>query len=86
MKYLVRAAAVVLCLSFTPSFAANSVKKDKASDHSPEIRTDNMHKNPDGTFQGKPVVDGPADWSQLYSPSSTGSASGESGSNSSNSK
>jgi hypothetical protein len=41
-----------------------------------------MHKNDDGTFQGKPVVEGPADWSQLDPNSgaaTSGASSGEGG-------
>lgn len=42
----------------------------------------NRHKNPDGTFQGKPVVAGPAHWTNIAPDAlgSSGASTGEEGS------
>ncbi|HEX2841068.1 hypothetical protein [Hyphomicrobium sp.] len=44
----------------------------------------NRHKNPDGTYQGKPVVAGPSHWTNIAPDAlgSSGASTGEGGSSS----
>ena len=81
-------AMMVAALAATTLFAAvptmakdNKALKEHGSRESTSVSQEdaNRHLDKDGTFQGKPVVQGPADWSGAGSASS-GSSSGESGS------
>ena len=85
MRHLILGAALVAALGAAPAIAAEkpamkSGSSQPAQSHA-EYKTDTMLQNEDGTLQGKPVVEGPADWSSLRPDSaSTGASSGESGS------
>lgn len=82
MKHILLGAALAIGLSAAPAIAADKqAAKSPAMHKAGEARTDTMFKNEDGSLQGKPVVEGPADWSHLSPGSaSTGESSGTSGS------
>lgn len=80
MKHILLGAALAIGLSAAPALAADKHAKSPAMHKAGEARTDTMFKNEDGSLQGKPVVEGPADWSHLSPGSaSTGDSSGTSG-------
>jgi hypothetical protein len=80
MKKLIAGIALAALLGATPSMAKD--KRAKAMDETGGAKAAavdenaNREKNADGTFQGKPVVQGPADWSSA----AAGASSGEAGS------
>lgn len=83
MRDLMMGIALVAVLGAAPAIAAE--KAHKSTSISQEDQ--NRFQNDDGTFQGKPVVQGPASWHNmepgaLGSSSSSGGSSGESGSSS----
>jgi hypothetical protein len=84
MKNVVIGVALAALLSVTPAALAKdkSAKALKSQDAEQSSMDENANrgKNDDGTFQGKPVVQGPADWSGVHSSASAGSSSGEGGS------
>src|SRR5688572_12792321 len=62
MKHILFGTALAIGLATAPALAVEKPAKDQQSQALGEGRTDNMFKSEDGTLQGKPVVDGPADW------------------------
>lgn len=84
MKTLVMGAALAALLSAAPAIAKEKTglkgKEPQQSSKMLDQENANRLQNDDGTFQGKPVVQGPADWS---SSASSGASSGEAGSGSS---
>jgi hypothetical protein len=84
MKTLILGVALAALLSAAPAIAKDkqSLKGSDAQQSSAmDQENANRTQNPDGTFQGKPVVQGPADWHN--SSASSGASSGESGSDAS---
>jgi hypothetical protein len=85
MKTLITGIALAVLLSAAPAIAKDTRAKamgDDTAAHSATLDENaNRHRNDDGTFQGKPVVQGPAHWSSAAS----GASSGESGSDTHNS-
>jgi hypothetical protein len=87
MKTLVIGAVLAALLSAAPAIAKDKQSlKGKEPQQSSAMDQENANRtqNPDGTFQGKPVVQGPADWHN--SSASSGASSGEAGSDGSLSK
>jgi hypothetical protein len=86
MKHYVLGAALVAALATAPAIAkekkAMTGEATQTTQSHADYNTDTMLKNKDGSLQGKPVVQGPADWShvRLDSSASSGASSGESGS------
>jgi hypothetical protein len=81
MKNLMIGVALATLLGATPAAMAKdtstkALKSQGAAASSMENA--NRHQNDDGTFQGKPVVQGPANWHD--GSASTGASSGEAGS------
>jgi hypothetical protein len=91
MIRILTGAALALALAVAPAMAiskSESKMKNQESNNASDIlkqEGQNREPGPDGTFQGKPVVQGPADWSKSGSAdsSSSGASSGESGSSNS---
>jgi hypothetical protein len=83
MKKLMIGVAVAALLGATPA----AIAKDKASkslksqgmEQSSSEENANRLQNEDGTFQGKPVVQGPAKWNDLNASASSGASTGEGG-------
>lgn len=75
--------AIAALLLFAPVTAnAKNDGADKTWDQYSDLLTrkgQNWEPGPDGTFQGKPVVKGPANWHAQAGASSTGSSTGEAG-------
>lgn len=87
MNRMIVGAALIAALGASPVIAKDKALKDQGAQKSSSISQEdqNRFQNPDGTFQGKPVVQGPANWKSAASGSgsgsaSTGASSGESGS------
>lgn len=85
MNRMIVGAALIAALGASPVIAKDKALKDQGAQKSSSISKEdqNRFQNPDGTFQGKPVVQGPANWKSAASGSgsaSTGASSGESGS------
>lgn len=80
MKNLMICVALAALLGATPAAMAKDsptkALKDQGAD-STSMENANRHQNDDGTFQGKPVVQGPANWHS--GSASTGASSGEAG-------
>lgn len=77
MKHILVSVALIAGLA-SSSYAADARSGD--AQKATEARTDTMFVNEDGSLQGKPVVDGPADWSHMAPDrASTGASGGESG-------
>lgn len=80
MKKLTIAVALAALVSAAPALAKEKSAKatgEHAAGQSAAVDENaNREKNADGTFQGKPVVQGPADWSSA----AAGASSGEAGS------
>jgi hypothetical protein len=78
MKKLITGIALAALLGAAPAVAKD--KRAKAMDEAGGAQSAamdenaNREKNEDGTFQGKPVVQGPADWSSAASGASSGEA------------
>lgn len=83
MKNLVIGVALAALLSAAPALAkdkkTNALKGEGAQQSTSTEENANRLQNEDGTFQGKPVVQGPAHWEGVGAASS-GASSGESGS------
>lgn len=88
MNKLLTGVAALALLVATPTIAAEKSAKsaagDSGSDLSEMLKSEGQNREPgeDGTFQGKPVVEGPADFSDLAptgADSSAGASSGEAG-------
>lgn len=80
MKTLMMGAALAVLFSVAPALAKTTTKTmgSEAGTHSATLDENaTRHRNADGTYQGMPVVQGPAHWS---SAASSGASSGESGS------
>jgi hypothetical protein len=89
MKHVLMGVALVAALGAAPAIAKERNTQQGAVTPQPGMigNTDNMFKNPDGTLQGKPVVQGPANWAHVRdSSASSGASSGESGSSESGSR
>ncbi len=84
MKKIMIGVALATLLGATPAALAKdkATKPLKGADQSSMDENANRHKDADGTFQGKPVVQGPANW---HSSASTGASTGEAGSSGSGS-
>jgi hypothetical protein len=81
MKTLIMGAALAALLSAAPAIAKDKQSLKSTEPHQSSAMAQenaNRTQNPDGTFQGKPVVQGPADWHN--SSASSGASSGEAGS------
>lgn len=86
IKLTIGVAAAVL-LVVAPAMAKDKSKKNMKSDlpqeQSEMLKTEGQNREPgdNGTFQGKPVVEGPANWKSVHagSSASSGSSSGEAG-------
>lgn len=80
--------AAALLLAALPATAKDKTTKHMKSDLTPEqsqiLKQEGQNREPGegGTFQGKPVVEGPANWKSVHagSSASTGTSSGEAGS------
>lgn len=84
MRHLMVGVAVAAALGAAPVYAKDkpALKTHSAASAGAISKQDeNRFRNEDGTFQGKPVVEGPANWKSASSGSSasTGASSGESG-------
>ncbi len=76
--------AVIAAMLLLVPVTANAKNEgiDKTWDQYSDLLTQkgqNREPGPDGTFQGKPVVKGPANWHVQSGTSSTGSSTGEAG-------
>lgn len=88
MKTFLNAVAVALVAAAVaiPATAKNkTTKNEEPAAHSERLQEDKQTREPGeaGTFQGKPVVQGPADWSSVHAggaPASSGASTGEAGS------
>jgi hypothetical protein len=84
MRRLMVGVALVAALGALPAYAKDKpALKTQAATSAGAVtkENENRFRNEDGTFQGKPVVEGPANWKSASSGSaSTGASSGESGS------
>lgn len=86
MTKLLLCAATAALLAVLPAMAEKKSATSKgASAQSELLQQEGQNREPgeDGTFQGKPVVEGPADWSSVHmdgAPASSGASSGEAGS------
>lgn len=81
MKKMMTAIALLTLLGATPAaIAKDKTLKNKESQQSSVQENANRVQNADGTFQGKPVVKGPANWHHANASANTGASSGESGS------
>lgn len=86
IKLTIGVAAAVL-LAVAPAMAKEKTTKHMKSDLSQEqsemLKTEGQNREPgeNGTFQGKPVVEGPANWKSAHtgSSASSGSSSGDAG-------
>jgi hypothetical protein len=81
MRHVLLGASLIAALAAAPAIAKEKLAlKSEGSKQSSSISQEdqNRFQNPDGTFQGKPVVQGPAKWSNME-PGATGESSGESG-------
>lgn len=76
MKRLFIGAALAAFALTVPALAADKKASSLKNQESSAQENANREKNDDGTFQGKPVVQGPANWNDS---ASTGSSSGEAG-------
>jgi hypothetical protein len=79
MKKLITGIALAALLGAAPALAkdkrAKAMDDEAGAGKSAATQEDaNRLQNEDGTFQGKPVVQGPADWSSAASGASTGEA------------
>ena len=85
MRTAMMGVALIAALAAAPAIAKEKkALKDEGMKQSSSISQEdqNREQNADGTFQGKPVVQGPAKWTNLESSgsASTGASSGETGS------
>lgn len=91
MNKLLTSVAVAALMAAVPAIAQDAAKDDQRqvwaeNQEMLEQEGQNREPGPDGTFQGKPVVEGPADWKGKVGSASdddsatTGSSTGESGS------
>lgn len=81
MRHLMIGAAIAAVLCASPVFAkdkTHSKVTGAGSTATVSKQDENRFRNDDGTFQGKPVVEGPAHWKDAGSASS-GSSTGEGG-------
>ncbi len=81
MRQILLGASLIAALAAAPAIAKEKqALKNDAMKQSGSISQENQNReqNPDGTFQGKPVVQGPAHWTNM-DPGATGESSGESG-------
>ena len=76
--------AIASLLAIVPAAAnAKNEGPDKTWDQYSDLLTQkgqNREPGPNGTFQGKPVVKGPANWHTQSGTSSSGASTGEAGS------
>jgi hypothetical protein len=82
MRQVLLGATLIAALAAAPAIAIEKqALKSEGMKQSGSIGPEdqNRFQNPDGTFQGKPVVQGPAHWNNME-PGATGESSGESGS------
>jgi len=87
MRHVITGLALIAALGAAPAIAKDkNALKQTTTEQSGSATQENANreKNDDGTFQGKPVVQGPADWSSAAAPgsgsASSGASSGEAGS------
>ncbi len=88
MRNLLVGVALVALLGASPALAKDKQSlKSESSGQSSAMTDENANRlqNEDGTFQGKPVVKGPANWHSANagssgSSASTGGSTGEAGS------
>lgn len=85
MRRLMMGVALIAALGAVPVYAKDkpAMKTQAATSAGAVSKEDaNRFRNEDGTFQGKPVVEGPAHWKSASSSgsASTGASSGEGGS------
>lgn len=83
MNKILTGCAIAGMLAVVPALAADKdagMDTKGASDFSEILKQEGQNREPgeDGTFQGKPVVEGPADWSHIRADTAGGSASGAS--------
>ncbi len=83
MRHAITGLALVAALGAAPAIAKDK-KAKQTTEQSGAASQENANRemNPDGTFQGKPVVECPADWKSAAAPDSgsSGASSGEAGS------
>ncbi len=80
MKHILVSVALIAGLASASYAADGTSARSGDAQKATEARTDTMFVNEDGSLQGKPVVDGPADWSHMAPDrASTGASGGESG-------
>lgn len=79
MRNLIVGVALAAALCASPVIAKEKAMKEGAQPSSAVQENQNRLQNKDGTFQGKPVVQGPAHWTNGPDTASSGSSSGESG-------
>jgi hypothetical protein len=88
MSRVIIGVATAVLLAAVPAVAKEKAAKatggDRVWNENKELleqEGQNREPGPDGTFQGKPVVAGPADWhSKMGGDASAGASSGEAGS------
>lgn len=80
MKTVMMGIALAALLGAAPVAMARDTAKPLKSQSQSSMENANRTQNPDGTFQGKPVVQGPAHWQDADRSASSGTSSGESGS------
>lgn len=88
MKKIITGVAIATMWATVPALAAD--KMDQGNEPQNQSLNnegmDTRHKSEDGTLQGKPVVEGPAEWTDLHASgsrdadsSASGASSGEAG-------
>lgn len=82
MKTVMMGIALAALLGAAPVAMAKDTSMPMKSQSQSSLENANRMQNPDGTFQGKPVVQGPAHWQDADRSASSGTSSGESGSRS----
>ncbi|MGE0023007.1 MAG: hypothetical protein AB7S70_05170 [Hyphomicrobium sp.] len=91
MRHVITGLALIAALGAAPAIAKDkkALKQTTTEQSGGAASQENANRemNEDGTFQGKPVVEGPADWSSAAAPgsgaASSGASSGEAGAGSS---
>ena len=85
MNKLITGTAIATMLAAIPAFAADEAGMDEAnaqssSEFSEILNQEGQNREPgENGFQGKPVVEGPADWSNVHASGSSDAGSAASG-------
>lgn len=85
MNKLITGTAIATMLAAVPAFAADKAAMDEAntqssSEFSEVLNQEGQNREPgDNGFQGKPVVEGPAEWTDVHASGSSDTGSAASG-------